>query len=104
MHNKCASLHYCLLCNMYKLHKPIYKNAQKMLIWIKKGGDYMEMTELLQAISTVGFPIVMCIALLLEIKEITRKHEEESKTFTDALNKNTLVIQKLCDFMSKGEK
>ena len=64
----------------------------------------MEMTELLQAISTVGFPIVMCIALLLEIKEITRKHEEESKTFTDALNKNTLVIQKLCDFMSKGEK
>ena len=55
----------------------------------------MEMTELLQAISTVGFPIVMCIALILEIKEITNKHEEETKTFSDALNKNTLVIQKL---------
>ena len=62
------------------------------------------MNEIVNIVSTVGFPIVMCIALLLEIKEITRKHEEESKTFTDALNKNTLVIQKLCDFMSKGEK
>ena len=64
----------------------------------------MDANTIIQLVGSLGFPIVMCIALLLEVKEITRKHEEESKTFTDALNKNTLVIQKLCDFMSKGEK
>lgn len=59
----------------------------------------MELDVLLQAIATVGFPIVMCVALLYEIKDMAFKHQEESKLFSDSMNKNTLVLQKLCDVL-----
>ena len=59
----------------------------------------MELDVLLQAIATLGFPIVMCVALLYEIKDMTTKHQEESKLFSDSMNKNTLVLQKLCDIL-----
>ena len=59
----------------------------------------MELDVLLQAIATVGFPIVMCVALLYEIKDMASKHQEESKLFSDSMNKNTLVLQKLCDVL-----
>ena len=59
----------------------------------------MDFNTLLQAITTVGFPIVMCVALLYEIKDMTTKDQEESKLFSDSMNKNTLVLQKLCDVL-----
>ena len=59
----------------------------------------MDFNTLLQAITTVGFPIVMCVALLYEIKDMATKHQEESKIFSDSMNKNTLVLQKLCDVL-----
>ena len=59
----------------------------------------MELDVLLQAIATLGFPIVMCVALLWEIKDMTTKHQEETKLFSDSMNKNTLVLQKLCDVL-----
>lgn len=61
----------------------------------------MSISDIVQFISTVGFPIAMCLALLWYIKDITEKHKEETEKFTDALNNNTLVLQKLCD--SLGE-
>ena len=64
-----------------------------------KRGVNMELDVLLQAIATLGFPIVMCVALLWEIKDITTKHQEETKLFSDSMNKNTLVLQKLCDVL-----
>ena len=42
-----------------------------------------------------------------DIKEINATHKEEVKAMTDAINANTLVIQKLCDSLddiTKGEK
>ena len=57
------------------------------------------MQELSEFITTVGFPIVMSVALLYEIKDMTTKHQEESKIFSDSMNKNTLVLQKLCDVL-----
>ena len=59
----------------------------------------MEFDVWLQAIATRGFPIVMSVALLWEIKDMTTKHQEESKIFSDSMNKNTLVLQKLCDIL-----
>ena len=64
-----------------------------------KGDTSMELDVILQAIATLGFPIVMCVALLFEIKDMTSKHQEESKLFSDSMNKNTLVLQKLCDIL-----
>ena len=59
----------------------------------------MEIDVILQAIATLGFPIVMCIALLYEIKDMTAKHQHETNLFSDSMNKNTLVLQKLCDIL-----
>lgn len=57
----------------------------------------MDVGTIAQIVSTVGFPIAMCVALFWEIKEISDKHKEETEKFTEALNNNTLVLQKLCD-------
>lgn len=57
----------------------------------------MDFNTSIQAITTVGFPIVMCLILIWYIKEISNAHKEETKEFTTALDKNTLVLQKLCD-------
>lgn len=55
------------------------------------------MDTILEAISTVGFPIAMCVALLYNNSQLSQKHKEETEAFTNALNENTLVLQKLCD-------
>ncbi len=57
----------------------------------------MDITVVLQAITTVGFPIVMCLVLMWYVMKSNESHKEETKDFTDALNRNTLVLQKLCD-------
>lgn len=57
----------------------------------------MDANMILQAITSVGFPIVMCLMLMWYVKEISNKHKEESDKFAEALNNNTLVLQKLCD-------
>lgn len=70
----------------------------------------MDVNTVRELITSVGFPIVVCIALgwfikkqddkhSAQIEKITEAHKEESKQFTDALNNNTLVIQKLIDKM-----
>ena len=57
----------------------------------------MDVGSIMQGISTVGFPIAMCLVMMWYIKDTSDKHKEESLKFTEALNKNTLVLQKLCD-------
>lgn len=55
------------------------------------------MEAIVSIISTLGFPIGVCIMLMWYIRELTIKHQEETDKFTEALNQNTLVLQKLCD-------
>ena len=67
----------------------------------------------LQAITTVGFPIVCCGVLMYYVKyirdkdtemmaDIMARHSEEVNTISAALNDNTLVLQKLCDKLDSG--
>lgn len=64
--------------------------------------------DIIQLISSLGFPIVACIFIAIwtakqndnyrtDIKELQREHKEEINQVTEALNNNTLVLQKLCD-------
>lgn len=62
----------------------------------RKEGFVMEFNTVLQAITTVGFPIVMCLLLMWYIKDNNDKHDVEISTFTEAINKNTLMIERLC--------
>lgn len=53
--------------------------------------------DLSTLISTLGFPIGMCLIMCYYINKINEAHKEESDKFAEALNNNTLVLQKLCD-------
>lgn len=61
----------------------------------------MNTQDVLTAISTVGFPIVMCGALLWYCVKQTDTHKEESKQFSDAINNLTLALQQLTDYLRK---
>lgn len=66
-----------------------------------KGGESMEtMQVILQAITTVGFPIVMCLCLAWYCMKLNDSHKEETDKLTTALNDNTIVLQKLCDILN----
>ena len=55
------------------------------------------MADIVTIITNLGFPIAVCVMLMWYIRELTNKHQSETKEFTEALNKNTLVLQRLCD-------
>ena len=52
---------------------------------------------IMTAISTVGFPIVMCAALFWKMDKQDTEHKEEMQKTADAINNNTLVIRELVD-------
>ena len=68
----------------------------------------MDINVLIQAVTSLGFPIVCCGAIMYYVKYITDKnredvtklnndHKEEMAQITQALNNNTIALQKLCD-------
>ena len=81
------------------------------------------MQDIITIIQTVGFPIACAIAMFMMLKKETEAHKEESErltstinemklafndsiheqesTITQAINNNTLVIQKLIDKLDK---
>ena len=81
------------------------------------------MQDLITIIQTVGFPIACAVAMFLMLQSEQKAHKEESAklnetitdmkisfndaihsqqtTITDAINNNTLVIQKLLDKMEE---
>ena len=72
-------------------------------------------TNVMSAITTVGFPIVCCLGMAWYVKYTTDKnreevtklndqHQEEISQVTTALNNNTLALQKLCERMDGGDK
>lgn len=54
----------------------------------------------MQFVSTIGFPIAICLILLWFIKDMLEKHKDETNKFTESLNNNTLVLQRVCDMLS----
>lgn len=81
------------------------------------------MQDIITIIQTVGFPIACAVAMFMMLKKETEAHKEESErltstinemklafndsiheqenTITQAINNNTLVIQKLLDKLDK---
>ena len=82
------------------------------------------MQDILTIIQTVGFPIAVAIAMFVMLQNEQKAHREESekltetitdlkitfnsaitdqdKSITEAINNNTLVIQKLLDKMEES--
>lgn len=83
------------------------------------------MQDILTIIQTVGFPIAVAIAMFAMLENEQKAHREESekltqaitdlkisfataitdqeRTITEAINNNTLVIQKLLDKMEESK-
>ena len=68
----------------------------------------MDVTTTTQLVATLGFPIVACIAMAWfvyyttnkhreEVAKLNEQHNEEMKSVTEAINNNTLALQRLCD-------
>ncbi len=55
------------------------------------------MIDIVNLVSSVGFPIAMSIILLWYCKEQNDTHRAESDNLAEAINNNTLTLQKLCD-------
>lgn len=66
--------------------------------------------DIMQMISSVGFPIACCIAMAYyvkdqsdknreQIEEMNEKHKEEILQVTEAVNNNTVALTKLCERM-----
>ena len=63
----------------------------------------MDDSAIIQAISTVGFPIVMCLLFMYYIKYINDQHKDEIDKLSQSVNNNTLVMQKLLDKLGGGD-
>ena len=53
------------------------------------------MNEIIQAISTVGFPIVCSILLGYLLLTEQKNHKEEMIQLKDAINSNTIIMSEL---------
>ena len=71
----------------------------------------MDVEEEITGISTLGFPIICCLLMMYyvkystdnhreEVSKLNEEHRKEMVEVTEALNNNTLALQKLCDYIS----
>lgn len=72
----------------------------------------MDANMIITMIGSLGFPIVACIGMAIffrevnknyreDIKELSTNHRNEMDKVTEAINNNTIVIQKLLDKFDK---
>lgn len=59
------------------------------------------MSDIVTAISTVGFPIVMCLLMWYMNEKQDTRHKEEVDRMTEAVNNNTMVLQQVLEHMRK---
>ena len=57
----------------------------------------------IQAVSTVGFPIVMCAALFWYMIQQNKLHKEETQGLQDAITELKIAITKLVEHFSNDK-
>lgn len=72
------------------------------------------MDTVMSIIGSVGFPIAACMVMGYyvkhqtdtyreDVKDLQKSHRDEIEKLADALNNNTIVMQKLCDKLEQEE-
>jgi preprotein translocase subunit YajC len=56
----------------------------------------MEVNEVLNIISNVGFPIAVCVVLFYYMNKQNEKHKQEIDKLSETLQGNTKVLTELC--------
>lgn len=57
----------------------------------------MDVQAITNIITTIGFPIAVCLICFWYINKIQESHKAEIDKLSESLNNNTLVMQKLLD-------
>ena len=55
----------------------------------------MDINQISQLISAVGFPIIACIIMWKTLQDSTEAHKEEIDALRESLNKNTMILTEL---------
>lgn len=55
----------------------------------------MDANSIIQIVSSLGFPIVMCVALFWYMVKQREVHKEETDHLKDTINENTKVLAEL---------
>lgn len=55
------------------------------------------MENVVQLVTQLGFPIAMCLLLFWYVTKKDEAHKEEIEKMSEAINNNTVVMQKLID-------
>lgn len=63
----------------------------------------MDIETVLTAISTVGFPIVCCIAMFWLMWSNQKAHTDESSKLVETINNNTIALTKLVEQIEQLE-
>lgn len=61
----------------------------------------MDMNLILQAISTVGFPICACGALFWLVNKLESEHKQEVNSLRDIIERNTEALIELKDIVRR---
>ena len=59
----------------------------------------MDVTQIMQAIGSLGFPIVACCALFYYLSKEQDVHKEEMNSMRDALDRNTTIMTELKEML-----
>ncbi len=59
----------------------------------------MDVTQIMQAIGSLGFPIVACCALFYYLSKEQESHKEEMNSMKEALDRNTVVMTELKEML-----
>lgn len=57
----------------------------------------MEVTEIINMVSTVGFPIAMCLMLSWYVKTSNDSYREDIRSLQQSIDNNTAVMNKIID-------
>lgn len=61
----------------------------------------MDVNAIADLITTIGFPIAVCLICFWYIAKKDAVHREETSKLAEALNNNTIVMQQLVDKLDK---
>lgn len=98
---------------MFHVKHFLFTNIVICVMIEKKGVDIMQ--EIMTAINTLGLPTVVAIASMWYVKyredkndarmdKLNESHKQEMSDITEAVNNNTLALQRICDtFEQKKE-
>lgn len=61
------------------------------------------MNEIASIISTVGFPIAMCVLMYWQGEKNNQRYDDNIKSLTETINNNTTVLAELKTILNKEE-